>query len=98
MWSRSLSQIDVCENPTVYKGDALSLSFSVYWAANYLAGNMAKLAQNFPNLNPAQLLQATAASYNLGVGGISGNPKTIDVGTRGGNYGSTVLGLMDCFR
>jgi hypothetical protein len=49
------------------------------------------------SFTPPQLLQATAASYNFGVGNISGNPNTIDVGTTGGNYGSTVVGMMACF-
>ena len=62
-----------------------------------LATNMATLAAKYPNLRPAQLLQATAASYNFGTGNISGNPGTIDVGTAGNNYGSNVLNLMDCF-
>jgi hypothetical protein len=58
---------------------------------------MDTLAAAHPNLNPTQLLQATAASYNFGTGNISGNPNTIDVGTTGGNYGANVLLLMDCF-
>ena len=71
------------------------------WAANYaaamLASNQAALARAFPNFNSQQLLQATAASYNGGLGIISGNPNTIDRGTTGNNYGSNVVGLMSCF-
>jgi hypothetical protein len=61
-----------------------------------LATNMNYLSNAF-SFTPSQLLQATAASYNLGRGGISGNPNTIDVGSTGGNYGSTVVGMMACF-
>jgi hypothetical protein len=71
------------------------------WAADYAAGllasNMATLARSHSSFNPQQLLQATAASYNFGIDDISGKPETIDVGTTNGNYGSNVLGLMDCF-
>jgi hypothetical protein len=60
---------------------------------------MNKLGQEFPNFTATQLLQATAASYNLGVGGISGNPNTIDQGTQpSGNYGSNVLAMVNCFQ
>ena len=91
-------QIDLFNNPKVSTADAFNLSFAADWAANTLAGNMAYLANKFPNFTPDQLLQATAASYNLGRGGISGNPNTIDVGTRpDGKYGSNVLDLMNCF-
>jgi hypothetical protein len=55
------------------------------------------LSAKFPNFTPAQLVQATAASYNFGIRNISGNPNTIDVGTANGNYGSNVVQLMDCF-
>ena len=60
---------------------------------------MAYLAKKFPSLTPEQLVQATAASYNIGTGQISGNPNTIDVGTQpDGHYGSNVMKLMECFR
>jgi len=65
-----------------------------------LAQNMETLASNFPNFTPNELLQATAASINIGTDkkkGISGNPLKIDNGTAGGNYGSNILNLMDCF-
>ena len=48
-----------------------------------------------------QAPQATAAAYNIGPVGFSGNPNTIDQGTspKGhGNYGSDVVGLMSCFK
>jgi hypothetical protein len=80
--------------------DAKNTSFAADFAANMLANNMADLAKQFPNFTPQQLLQATAASYNLGLapGQITGNPATIDAGTKPiGKYGATVLELMDCF-
>ena len=42
--------------------------------------------------------QATAAAYNLGKGGVSGNPDTIDRGSTWGNYGSDITLLMHCFK
>jgi len=60
---------------------------------------MQSLAAKFPNFTPDQLLRATAASYSLGVGGIWGNPATIDVGSNpNGHYGANVLGIMKCFK
>jgi hypothetical protein len=54
-----------------------------------LSSNNAALATAHPNFNAAQLTQATAASYNMGLGrdgkNFSGNPNTIDVGTTGGH-------------
>jgi hypothetical protein len=91
-------QITVSPKSGVTAAQAGNLTWAANWAANYLAGNTMKLAQNFPNFDPTQLLQATAASFNLGLGGIGGNPKTIDVGSAGNNYGSNVLDLMDCFQ
>jgi hypothetical protein len=62
-----------------------------------LHSNMTALSRAFPNFTPPQLLQATAASYNLGIRGISGHPNTIDVGSAHNNYGSNVVQLMSCF-
>jgi RHS repeat-associated protein len=84
--------------PGVSSAQAYNLSFSAHYAAHMLSSNMSALSSAFPNFTPSQLLQATAASYNLGLEGISGNPNTIDAGTTGGNYGSTVVGMMGCFR
>jgi hypothetical protein len=70
------------------------------FAAHLLDSNMDYLASKFPNFSPAQLLQATAASYNMNPykpGNFTGNPNTIDVGTTGNNYGMNILLLMDCF-
>ena len=91
-------QIDIGKNPNVTAAQASDPTFAADWAAAFLAGNMAILAKKYPNLDPSQLLQATAASYNLGTGGISGNPNTIDMGSTGNNYGSNVLQLIDCFQ
>jgi RHS repeat-associated protein len=91
-------QIDLYQNPGVSLANALNPSYSANWAASTLATDEATLAAKFPNFTPTQLLQATAAAYNLGIGGISGNPATIDGGTQPhGNYGATVLQLMKCF-
>jgi hypothetical protein len=91
--------------PTV--AQAGDLAWSSNDAASRLASNRNSLASRFRNFTPAQVLQATAAAYNLGKGGISGNPATIDYGTapakkgdghpERGNYGSNVVQLMDCF-
>ena len=91
-------QIDLGKNPSVTGAQALSIPWAAQFAANMLASNYATLAAEYPALDPAHLLQATAASYNLGVGGISGNPDTIDVGSSHDNYGRNVLDLMDCFK
>lgn len=91
-------QIDLGKNPSVTTSQAFNPAFAANFAASMLAGNMATLAAEFPNLTPAQLLQATAASYNFGPGNISGNPATIDVGSTWGNYGSNVMNLMTCFQ
>jgi RHS repeat-associated protein len=85
---------------TNQRGVSSAQAFNIPFAANYAAGmlssNMTYLSGAF-SFTPSQLLQATAASYNFGVSNISGNPNTIDVGTTGGNYGSTVVGMMSCF-
>jgi RHS repeat-associated protein len=91
-------QIDLGQNPTVAPAQAYDPTFAANFAGSMLATNSATLARQHPNLNPTQLLQATAASYNFGTGNISGNSNTIDVGSTGGNYGSNVLGLMACFQ
>jgi len=90
-------QIDLGQNSNVTSSQAYNIQFAANFSANMLATNMTTLAAAHPNFSSAQLLQATAASYNFGTPNISGNPKTIDVGTAGGNYGSNVLGLMNCF-
>ena len=77
--------------------EANNLAWAAAFAANLLNTNMAQLAAKFPNFTPAQLLQATADSYNFGVGNISANPNTMDVGSAHNNYGSNVMHLMDCF-
>ena len=91
-------QIDLGAHPNVSPSQALDPAFSANFAANMLSSNMSTLASSHPNLNSAQLLQATAASYNFGLGNISGNPNTIDVGTTGNNYGSNVVAITNnCF-
>jgi hypothetical protein len=82
--------------PGVSAAQAFNLPFAANYAAGMLSSNMNYLSSAF-SFTPAQLLQATAASYNFGTGNISGNPNTIDVGSAGGNYGSSVVKLMACF-
>lgn len=91
-------QIDLGIHPNVSQAQALNPSFAANFAANMLNSDMSSPAASYPNLNPTQLSQATAASYNFGVGNISGNPNAIDVGTTGNNYGSNVVAIAgSCF-
>ena len=94
-------QIDLGQNPGVTKEQALDPKWASNWAAARLSSNMAYLKSKFPGFTADELLQATAASYNLGLGGISGNPSTTDVGTHGqppDRYGANVLQLRECFQ
>jgi hypothetical protein len=88
--------------PGVTAAQAHDLPFAADYAANMLSDNESILSNEFPAFTPDQLLQATAASYNIGPyppHGISGNPNTIDVGTKpDGHYGRDVVGLMSCFQ
>ena len=95
---RGVFQIDVGKNPSVTEAQAYDVAFAANWAVNLLDKNMGTLTGKYPNLTSTQLLQATAASYNFGTKNISGNPNTIDAGTAGNNYGSNILGLMNCFK
>jgi hypothetical protein len=97
-FGRGVFQIDLGAHPNVSAAQAFDVSFSAQYAAGLLAHNSSVIANQHPKLTSAQLLQATAASYNFGIGNISGNPATIDVGTTGNNYGSNVINLMDCFK
>jgi RHS repeat-associated protein len=92
-------QIDLGVNSNVTQQQAFNPSWAANYAANMLATNMSTINAAHPNFafGSSELTQATAASYNFGTGNISGNPDTIDVGTTGGNYGSDVDLLMDCF-
>jgi hypothetical protein len=90
-------QIDVGKNKKVTVENARNLAWAADWVAATLAANFNKLAGLYPNFDAAHLMQATAASWNLGVGGISGNPDTIDVGSPRNNYGSNIMDLMTCF-
>jgi RHS repeat-associated protein len=91
-------QIDLGQNPSVTQAQAFNINFAARFAANKLASDMAAIAASYPNLTSLQLIQATAASYNFGIGNISGNPDTIDIGTTGNNYGINVLTIMlNCF-
>jgi RHS repeat-associated protein len=97
MHGRGLFQIDI-QHGEVSNQQAFSPSFAANFAASMLSTNRDKLAERHPQLNEAQLNQATAASYNAGTGNISGNPRTIDVGTTGNNYGGNVMAIAtNCF-
>jgi RHS repeat-associated protein len=94
-------QITVSPTSGVTAAQASDFTWAASYAAQLLNSNMSYLANQFPNFTSAQLLQATAASYNMNPykpGNFSGNPDTIDVGTAGGNYGSNIVKLMqNCF-
>jgi RHS repeat-associated protein len=90
-------QIDLGENSSISASRAYNVAFSAEFAGAMLSRNMMSIESRHPNFTHGQLLQATAASYNFGVGNISGNPSTIDTGTTGNNYGSNVINLMSCF-
>jgi hypothetical protein len=86
------------DQPGVTPAQAHDLTFAANYAANMLSANESYLSNQFPAFTPDQLLQATAASYNLGPYGFSGNPDKIDVGSKpDGHYGRDVTGLMACF-
>jgi hypothetical protein len=91
-------QIDLGMHPDVTVAQASDLVWSAAWVFNELKDNYSKLVPKSGDFNSDQFLQALAASHNIGPGGISGNPDTIDVGTWNGNYGSNILDLMDCFK
>jgi RHS repeat-associated protein len=91
-------QLTVAPGSGVTAAQAGDLTWAGNYAANMLNSNTNYLAGKFPNFTPTQLLQATAASYNFGTKNISGNPNTIDVGSKpNNNYGALVLQLMNCF-
>src|SRR5579883_1795254 len=93
-------QITVGPKSGVTAAQAGNLAWAASYAAQLLASNMSYLASQFPNFTPSQLMQATAASYNMNPykpGNFTGNPNTIDDGTAHGNYGSNVMQLINCF-
>ncbi|HTX42091.1 MAG TPA: IPT/TIG domain-containing protein [Acidobacteriaceae bacterium] len=93
-------QITVSPTSGVTADEASNLPWAADYAAGLLASNMAYLSQRFPDFTPAQLLRATAASYNMNPykrGNFTGDPNPIDKGTARGNYGSNVVALMSCF-
>jgi hypothetical protein len=54
------------------------VTWSAKWAADRLSTNHSRLADSYPRFNELHHLQATAASYTIGLGKISGTPSTID--------------------
>ena len=91
-------QIDLGQHPEVTAQQASDPVWAANWVANQLASNMNYMGNRFSAFNADQVAQAAAAAYNIGRGGISGNPATIDNGTQPDwNYGATVLALMECW-
>ncbi|WP_245539981.1 IPT/TIG domain-containing protein [Rudaea cellulosilytica] len=90
------------DQPGVGAAQANDLAFAARYAAHDLLGpNLEFLSKKFPEFTYGNLMQATAASYNMSPykkGNFSGNPEKIDSGTTGNNYGSNIIGLMACFR
>jgi hypothetical protein len=78
-------QLTVTSKTGVTAEQAGDLPWAATYAANMLHTNMIALGRSFPQFNPAQLLQATAASYNFGVGNIHGDPDKIDEKTASRN-------------
>ena len=97
-WGAGVFQIDLSKNSGVTVAQAFNVAWSANYAAGMLASNESAISSRFSNFTAAQVLQATAASYNFGVKNISGDPNTIDQGTTKNNYGSNVMGLMQCFK
>src|SRR5713226_2615824 len=94
-------QIDLGQDPSVTADQAHNLPRAATWASYYLWNNRTRFAANFPSLSAQDLVHATAASYNHGYGGVSGNlnnGRDIDYKTANGNYGSNILDLLDCFK
>ncbi|QAY80307.1 hypothetical protein [Sphingosinicella sp. BN140058] len=83
--------------PGVTREQAHHLAYAADKAAAIVKSNMSILKSKYPRLTPAQLMQATFASYNFGLRNISGDPATIDKGTTRNNYGENLLLLMNCF-
>jgi hypothetical protein len=93
---RGYFQIDIGQNPDL-SIDPMDFAAAADWSAARLAANAAQVSREHSNFTPAQLLQATAASWNLGPHDFSGNPNTIDVGSKDHNYGRSIVNLTECF-
>ena len=66
-----MSVFQITMGPGVTQAQASNVSWAANYATNLLADNMQTLADEYPTLTAAQLLQATAASYNFGVRNIT---------------------------
>jgi soluble lytic murein transglycosylase-like protein len=94
-------QITVSAGSGITAQQASDPAWAANWAAKTLTSNMTLLAAKHPNFTGDVLLQATAASYNLGPNAFSGDPDKIDIGSKGtpkDAYGANVMQLMECFR
>jgi RHS repeat-associated protein len=96
-WGRGIFQID-SQHSEVSDTQAFDATWAAGWAFSRLKTNYALLLPKSGNFDSDQFKQALAASYNIGAGGISGDPTKIDKGTWNGNYGSNIVDLMDCFK
>ena len=99
-----MGYFQLTNQPGVTRAQAFDLTFSANYAAKMLSDNGRSLSKSFPSLNPAELMHATATSYNRGLGGTrdalrssGGDTSKIDSAKSGGNYGGNVGGLMVCF-
>ncbi|MBI1955337.1 MAG: hypothetical protein HYS38_02985 [Acidobacteria bacterium] len=95
---RGFFQIDIFNNNDITEQQAMELSSAAPYAAQRLARNRYILSRLYTGND---LVHATAASWNmdpLKPGNYTGNPATIDVGTKGGNYGANILDIMECFQ
>jgi len=97
---RGVFQIDIIQNAKVpgIEATANDLSKAANWVSTKELGpDMRYFTGRFSNFSALDILHATAAAHNLGKGGISGNPSTIDKGSAHNNYGQNVLDIMSCF-
>lgn len=100
---KGMGVFQLTNQPGVTAAQAYNIPFAADYAAGMLAANRRTLAGRFPNFTSEQLTQATAAAYNKGAFRkdayrITADPASIDAGTAPtGNYGRTILDLMNCF-
>jgi RHS repeat-associated protein len=82
----------------VSDANAYNVSWSASWAAQKWNSDYNYFKSKFPDFTGDQVVHAATASYNFGRSNLSGNPRTIDKGTTGDNYGINVLTIGgSCF-
>ena len=79
--------------PGVSEAQAFDIGFSANYAGRMLRENFDFFSdqRRFPDFNQRDAARAAIAAYNFGPSEISGNPATIDRGTPGNNYSTTVI-------